>query len=165
MIPDVRTHTPDPSLGHVVMQLNMGNASESGFIVPMHSGVWWENQAGGTCCAHPRVEGVFVPLPKGVLDEGDMCVTREESDVFYDRRDRYSDGDTFLRVATWISDHELGPFFEPVRGAEERHALEVMEAWIPVRIRDVLQSPAYELTENLTPFLGRTVFLVYPNSD
>jgi hypothetical protein len=34
-----------------------------GVIVPCESGVKFTNQTGGTMCAHPVIEGVFIPLP------------------------------------------------------------------------------------------------------
>jgi uncharacterized protein DUF6210 len=33
-----------------------------GLIVKHPTGVWWEAQAGGVACTHPKAEGFFIPL-------------------------------------------------------------------------------------------------------
>lgn len=34
-----------------------------GFVLPMHTNVYWEQQTNGVCCNHVHIEGVFIPLP------------------------------------------------------------------------------------------------------
>ena len=34
-----------------------------GFVLPMHTNVYWENQTHGVACRHVHIEGVFIPLP------------------------------------------------------------------------------------------------------
>lgn len=34
-----------------------------GFVLPMKTNVFWEQQTNGVCCNHVQIEGVFIPLP------------------------------------------------------------------------------------------------------
>jgi hypothetical protein len=34
-----------------------------GFVLPIHTNVFWEQQTNGVCCNHVSIEGVFIPLP------------------------------------------------------------------------------------------------------
>jgi len=62
----------------MMIKLDLGQYPGVGLIIRCASGVSYENQTCGTCCWHPQVEGIFVPLG---FEWGDAL-----SDVFNDSK-------------------------------------------------------------------------------
>lgn len=126
-----------------------------GIIMPCMSGVRWANQAGGTLCSHPAIEGVYVPLPMLSIEDAD--------DPLRDFVLPYNEE----RVREFLAAYDLGGSFEPVKDIEAippcftpsgSEPIRLMEAWVPVLIN---KNPP----EELRPFAGQWGVLVYTNSD
>lgn len=116
----------------------------AGFVFEAKTGVVWTNQTGGTCCDHPSVEGVFVPMPAGWLPD---------SDPLLDYRSAYSAAmvETFLKAGS----EELQAVFEPVG---KMAPVDLEEAWVFVRVKKN-DDPAF------SPLEGKVGFITYTNSD
>jgi len=119
-----------------------------GVIIVMPSGVFWRNQTCGTCCRHPSVEGIFIPIPREL----------PEPDPLRD----YSEARLDL-VQTWLERAYLDEVFTPTPKMQDAGG----EAWIPVTVRtDLSTSKRYcDWVDALKPFVGMTGFITYPNSD
>ena len=134
-----------------------------GLIYPCSSGFYWRNQVGGTQCAYPRLEGIYVPLPDAGprVDENpmyDWYVTSEES---YQER-ALPIIQKFLATSEFLSE-----WFKPLESwaeVPEYTPKFVAEAWVPVRC--VEGSHDHYIYEHLLrPFFGKMVVLTHPNSD
>lgn len=118
-------------------------------IVEHKSGVVWTNQVGGTCCLHPSLEGVLVPVASKLV----------EKDSLEDRV-----GATRQDVARWLREQCLDRDFEarepddPIETADATSET-ACEAWLTVYV-----SPNPQRIE-LRPFAGRRAVLTYQNSD
>lgn len=108
-----------------------------GLIVLLETGVNWSNQTGGLACRHPVAEGIFLPLYGDVPDD---------TDEFYD-----DSGSPYNieRVQRFLIDNLLDDQLEP-----DPDATEVMEAWIPVKIKETCEN-----------FKGMRAIVTYDNSD
>jgi hypothetical protein len=142
----------------------------SGIIVPRNTGIVWENQAGGTACAHPKLEGVFVPLacfmpwgneiPDPLLDHVGSRYISKLVDKFLDATDLRS----WFRSLTTKEAHELLPHFD-------KSDCYLYEAWVPAYIcteDEVIaqRDPIRRGLPHVTPaFGGGWGVLVYNNSD
>lgn len=129
-----------------------------GLIILAKTGVIWSNQAGGTACMQPRVEGLYIPLDCNYLPEEDPLLDIVEN---YDQKLI----DNFLATSP-----ELSVLFESVPSSAiesliEIPVLRVMEAWIPVRV--LPEPPDQECLDNklLKDFTGKIGILTYVNSD
>jgi hypothetical protein len=132
-----------------------------GILLPFPTGILWTTQAGGTCCAHPQFEGIFVPLDGGPHDGTDA------KDPLYDRVEPYDAG----RVWRFLNAHELTPSFAPIKSLEVLvlvpgygnnggRPYQLLEAWVPVLI-----DACNNTYPQLSSFRGGWGVLVYPNSD
>ncbi len=129
-----------------------------GVIVPTVSGIRYEQQAGGTLCSHPSLEGAYLPL--GDIDDAIDAARRH----LFDYAGSYDEAlvETFLEnsgldnllrpmnevdVEAWLA--ALPPWF--------RKDYVLFEAWVPtiVTVDDV----------GGKGLIDRAVVLVYPNSD
>lgn len=127
-----------------------------GLLFKGETDVMYHQQAGGTCCSHPLVEGFLVLL--------DGLAPEPKEDPFYDMGPETYQADDKDRVQALLFALGLDKMLE----APEVHELaeewwgQVCEAWVPVKVRTDAQS--YELgpVENLA---GRVGVLIYPNSD
>lgn len=115
-----------------------------GLIVPWPSGVFWTNQVGSCACAHPEVEGFFVPL-HDLRQDKQLAVGEEHwwgSD--YDAS----------AVSRLLEQLDLADHLEP-----DTDAPKMAEAWVSVRIKPTATMPALEALK------GRRAILTYTNSD
>jgi hypothetical protein len=146
-----------------------------GLIVEHDSGVFYTNQAGGTCCAQPEIEGVLVPL--GTETEDKLDAYFASADVPPIRLEpRHADAlDVILRTPpegyAWTP-----TFFLQV---DRSRLAESMEAWLyvtitscpdPVSFADPNQNLQPELPQHPTHypfagFAGRSGVLTWTNSD
>ena len=126
-----------------------------GVIIPMKSGVIYKNQAGGTYCGQPSLEGIYIPLPIEYLH--DLL-----GDPLQDRVCSYNPD----LVQQFLVAIELNAYFEPFKDHASLPSLikssegdiHMMEAWVPVRIKDE-DLPGFE------DFVGEWGVITYPNSD
>jgi hypothetical protein len=128
-----------------------------GVLVPMPTGIRWSNQVGGTCCYHPEVEGLYVPLPISMEDREDVLLDWGSHHDYQ--------GEGLPRIRSWLSvltreGLDLDEAFEVRPTYPEGECWG--EAWVPVRIKEEIGE---EWNEFLAPFRGRDAFLIYPNSD
>lgn len=54
------SETKAPLEGEVLLEL--WDSCGTGLIIECSCGIWYSNQTEGTCCSHPRVEGLYVPV-------------------------------------------------------------------------------------------------------
>jgi hypothetical protein len=133
----------------VALDLDHWDTEQVGIVIACKTGVRWTNQAGGTACAHPEAEGIFLPLPT-YLSEASLEILRDRWHVETEH------------VAKFLAAKKLDDVLEPSAGVGG-------EAWVPVRIKarltdlDIPEFP--EWARNLRPFAGSLGFLVYLNSD
>jgi hypothetical protein len=136
-----------------------------GAIVLQKTGVWWSNQVGGTACAHPKVEGFYVPIRMQDVD------TYGESIV--DLAWHAYDEDL---VKEWLTEYQWSYWFEPIPADVLDGLLEpektIYEAWMPVRVRPDLADPQPDETlagKERRAFWhahrGRVVIFTWENSD
>lgn len=136
-----------------------------GLIVERKSGVLWTNQTGGTYCAHPTLEGVYLPLAE--LHPKHGVYKDPVQNYWHVPNPSIDDTDFLSRVHTAMNDlichFELHWWLELRDKSNEPHG----EAWIPVRIRraEEIHADAPETPLALRPFLGGQGVLTYPNSD
>lgn len=111
----------------------------------------WENQCGGTACAHPRATGVFIPLPGHWMPDEDTL-----TDLWLtDSRDEDMASGVGQRARRFIESSDWLNFHFELRAG----VYPLGEAWIPVVV-----SP--NCTEGvLAPFAGQAGLLTYANSD
>lgn len=124
----------------------------AGLVVLAKTGFAYSNQAGGTCCAHPMAEGVFVPLPDVAVIFGEM------EDVIRNVYGRITDADGWAHsedvatvagmLKTACSYLELDTDYDGPWG----------EAWIPVRI-------VAPIDHDMEWLVGKRAILTYKNSD
>lgn len=109
-----------------------------GIIIECKSGIIWNNQAGGTACAQPEVEGIFVPLsPYRLVNLVDAWPGLRR------------------HIDEALEDAGIDDAFE----AREYDG-QCGEAWVPVAVKDCERT-----RELLGAFIGMPGFLVYQNSD
>lgn len=152
----------------------------TGLIISAPTGITWTTQVGGTCCAHPVLEGFFVPL------EG------YDMEAFDPLRDRFNEPYDVETVRKLLHYTGMKEFLEPItreiplpvawtkddgweRCLWDGETLLMSEAWVPVRIRRApLTTDGWITTRNglLTghgnfsnPLAGELAVLTYPNSD
>jgi uncharacterized protein DUF6210 len=132
-----------------------------GLIYPCLSGFCWTNQVGGTQCGHPRLEGIYVPLPdvgprSGENPMYDWYVISEES---YQER-ALPIVQKFLATSEFLSE-----WFKPLESWDEVPPPKIVaEAWVPVRCVEGSHDH-YIFEQLLRPFFGKVVVLTHPNSD
>jgi hypothetical protein len=109
-----------------------------GIIVLGSTGFVWTNQVGGTSCAHPRAEGIYIPLPTEWLPHSDF-----QEDPLYDLWTNYDPllVEQFLQSEDRLGrDKKLQVLFAPITDYQivleimEEEKLFLAEAWVPVKI-------------------------------
>jgi len=132
-----------------------------GLVVCCHSGVWWTNQAGGANCMHPEAEGVFIPLPPSLVAKHSLDAV--ENYAFHFPRPG------MMKKVRAIFDEPIGAFLEPRLSRVDMLSCDVMEAWIPMYIRQTFEGISgrtmHTVASLLTPLRGMKGFLVWANSD
>lgn len=152
----------------VQIDLAMLEHAWTGLVVPLSTGVLWRTQAGGTACAHPEVEGIFIPLA------GDLA----EEESFEDLQSRWMEAkDSWRYYADKVS-----PLFAVTADTVHLRALHETEwalaqlpsphrlrywgeAWIPVIVAEDPRENAWYMHPHLEAVKDRLAFLTYPNSD
>ena len=114
-----------------------------GLIVPAHIGTYWTNQTGGTACMQPRVEGLFIPLVHAWLPDPLQDFVRDYEQDLIDgflaaspELGALFESDTANALSSIIWEHipqRIDHNGQRVVLREDR--LQLMEAWVPVRIR------------------------------
>jgi hypothetical protein len=132
-----------------------------GVIYPCQSGVEYTNQVGGTACAHPKIEGVFIPLPQYWFDfdtvkdplEGFWHPTGGREDMMVGLIQKLLDENDLLKLnfrAPTLQELKEKPY--------------VAEAWVPLVC--ITDRNSYKAgSELLGAFKDFWVYLTYPNSD
>ena len=146
------------------MKIELWGYNRDGVIFPEKTGIIWSNQCGGTSCAHPEMEGIFVPLNTSIEDYG-------EHDPFLDAW-----GSSYVEYlrdipkieALWgflvrVSEEEFLQLIEKHSDITGRDFYECGEAWIPVKVIKIKDS--YGNSTQFESFIDRVGILTYPNSD
>jgi len=128
-------------------------------IVPEPTGVFYENQVAGTCCASPRLEGFLIPL-----SESQLPGVQRANPLF----DLYCHGPEEARVREFLELTRTGHIFQPIPDDEPftispedmwtGSNLYCGEAWVPVIVRSDAPAPFNAVS-------GRIVVLTHQNSD
>lgn len=111
------------------------NSFGIGLIVNFSTNVTYTNQCGGTCCAHPELEGFFVPLSMAepsspdplndhwgeyewLMDEGIQFLMENELDKYFKLDDTYDGhiGEAWLPVIILKNDHPALQDLEGMHG-------------------------------------------------
>lgn len=144
--------------GGQVILVDFSYQDKCGVVVEHPTGIIWTSQVGGIACAHPEVEGFFIPLdwnqsvscypfqdawwPTSVVDESEpWCVKT------YDRRE----------IQNWL---DSVPELAAVLEAREDFKGWWGEAWIPVRVREGIRQ-----FDPLHGVSGMLAILLLDNSD
>jgi hypothetical protein len=144
-----------------------------GLIVEQSSGVFYTNQAGGTFCAQPEIEGVLVPL--GSVGEEKLEAYFAKPEVIRLEPHNADALDVILRTPA-EGDAWAPTFFLQV---DRSRLAESMEAWLYVTITSCPEPVSFaDWNQNLQPelpqhpthypfagFAGRSGVLTWANSD
>ena len=130
-----------------------------GIVFPMPTGISWTNQTGGTACAQPTEEGVFLPLWGGYVD--DVFPASSKNPLV----DRWDDGPVDVPSVQGYLDRlgAIGRCLTPDSGFSGQWG----EAWIPVVVNtlDGLRRADRPCRAALSAFAGRHGFFTTDNSD
>lgn len=126
-----------------------------GIIMLEESGIEWTNQVGGTCCWHPKAEGVFIPLgyepdPDPLLDtwfDDDYSLYSLTVEEYINKTGQ----DNMFRILT---PEEYNSLPDSARGFGE--------AWIPVVVQEFDNPYSYP---QFKTFSNRIGIITYENSD
>ena len=125
-------------------------------LVPAQTGVFWTNQCGGTLCAHPEIEALYVPLPLQLKPLRDPI-----KDAWWAGRFPY-DARGQADVAGFLARVSIGTFRAATpEEAESTGQRGFGEAWVPA----VVASDLTDFPGLLQEFIGKVVILTYRNSD
>lgn len=139
-----------------------GNEREFvGLIVFTPSNVVFSNAAGGTVCAQPDAEGVYIPL---YIDGGHMRI--RPPDALKDRWYRYVENYNPSLVQGCLEVMGLSQILEPVDlDAFSLDALKNLQGWgdgwLPVKIRKIAEQT--DNHESLKSFAEHYAILTYLN--
>ena len=137
-----------------------------GLIIPFPSGVIYSNQAGGSTCLQPEMEGIFVPLRNDHFFEGQLMVSPVEALM------AYFDGEAWQGTGATggLTEHDADMLDQFLRSYSLSDVLRIdrsrlresCEAWIHVEVT------AEE--RKIPTFSGfgaypRTGVLTWPNTD
>ena len=124
-----------------------------GLIVSMKTEIFWSNQTGGVACNHPKIEGLYVPLPLSWLKENPI-------ENFVNSHQPFSATENAKIVSEFLrANPEASQRFE----IDRKSKIRAQEAWLPVRVKKVKrESLDWDI---LAPFYGKSGILTYPNSD
>lgn len=135
-----------------------------GVVRPCESGVVFSNQAGGTACAQPEIEGIFLPLPLWAFKKDQDTLEDHWGDTKHEPRVQALQN--FL-----IGQPDLISWFRTPTVLELEVARQVGlvswwgEAWVPLIILPSVSESFADVRDLLEPFIGELVFLTNPNSD
>jgi hypothetical protein len=140
-----------------------------GAIISYPSGVIYSNQTGGTCCLHPEIEGVFIPLANDCNDIGELRGPSELLFNYFDRP-KYNgsgaargpkpglDEEDALAIEKILSQYNLTYLFQIDRNRlHDSH-----EAWVWCNI--VAEDLKFGVFHNFMPY-PRPAVLTWQNSD
>lgn len=115
-----------------------------GLVVPWPgTGVLYTNQVGGTYCARPKEEGLYVPVWEPTSGSGDSL------------EDSWSEALFPSTVTTWLEENNFEDWFESWEDAARGG-----EAWIPVRLTE---EGAHRF--GVLGLVGVPSYFTYENSD
>jgi hypothetical protein len=121
-----------------------------GFVLPMHTGVYWEQQTNGVCCNHVSIEGVFIPLPM----QSEILGRLTQANYKYDEKavcQCWVDLHKALKVHEGLEFEEVEP---PIHNPENQEGL----VWVKIIRWDSCIGHGEGM-------VGMTVALIYPNCD
>jgi len=143
-----------------IVDLSILESPFFGLVVRSYgTGVSYTNQVGGTACAHPQIEGFFVPLCENLLPESAREVVRD----FYFPRGDIREFATMPRdfleaIDPGMGDESKLSHLFDIRNIRDRRIL-FAEAWVPVRVKP---KPSEHFLCGLS---GRFGYLTWDNSD
>ena len=142
--------------GGATIYLDCIDSDYLGLVFKGETDVMYHQQAGGTSCSHPLVEGFFVPLSGSPPEP--------EEDPFHDHGPEEYGEDDRARVEKLIDALGLDRVLEApaVHELAEEWWSQVCEAWVPVKVKADATGYSAAPVEDLK---GRVGVLTYPNSD
>ena len=143
-----------------------------GLIVPLPSGFIYETQAGGTCCNHPAMEGVYWPMnwrtwegeqESAMCDMGLLEYTDHSQAIVEYALNKWDLEGLFKAPTRAQVDEMLRPsfYYDSHRGLPVHYG----EAWVPVMQRHRAEQGTMINGNTVPGYGGRCMILTYPNSD
>ena len=142
-------------------------AHDFGIIIPCKSGVIWEQQTNGVCCHHIEIEGIYIPLERPYIDDcmfNDLLQKLSETN--------YTCYNSKYSKKIWREINIQLPFiYKCVSRFDDIYTQEGMQ-WIKIlRVKKSykgMKIDKYHYNTKLDEWkdlIGKTVALIYPNSD
>jgi hypothetical protein len=118
-----------------------------GLILKCPSGVCYTHQTAGFACLHPRIEGVFYPLPAQPGKKALFTLAQHFRGAWNHIEKKDAD----------FVDRILRRNRHPYLSVDRSYLEDSFEAWIHVKLG--------EAPDELSGFSGRKAVLIWPNSD
>jgi len=132
-----------------------------GIIFPAKTGFTFSNQVGGTYCAHPTLEGIYIPLRPF-----DSDLDLKEDPLQDHKKKTYEDSHAEM-IQEFLSWAELDKFLKVPSKLDFDLAIPnsyLAEAWVPVQVKSV---PPHQFGNGavLENLVGKIGILTCQNSD
>lgn len=144
----------------ILIDMHAMGREAAGIIVPAPTGVIYSNQVGGTRCAHPELEGFFIPWPLRRFEKWahplhDFYGCDDGVDVPAE--------ECILWVRAWLNEVRIDHRVECLTAEEYVSFGQILaEAWAPVRIA---ASSRWRCAPWQEALAGRIVIYTWQNSD
>ncbi len=127
-----------------------------GIVLPMKTGVFWEQQTRGVLCDHVSVEGIYIPLRYPKFGRKDLLAELSMANYSGNWKNAV---EVWRQIKEWLSKYE-GLEFEEVEAPEDMPENQEGLQWVKIVKWD---SPLREFSYG--DLEGKIVALYYPNSD
>ena len=127
-----------------------------GIVIPMETGVFWEQQTEGVLCNHIYVEGIYLPLEEPIYQNTNLL--RELQWANYEGKTEKVQK-IWKQIKKWMSEFK-GIEWEEVEAPKDMPPNQEGLQWIKItRWHSPIPSWSYP------KLIGKVVALYYPNSD
>ena len=120
--------------GEVLLEL--WNTCGTGLIIERECGIWYSNQTEGTCCSHPRIEGVYIPVGNECDEFGKFYSADPQLQAYFGGPKYNGTGarDGLDREDLEMLQELLDSLFDKKVVLDESRAHESREAWVWVQV-------------------------------
>lgn len=148
---------PFPPMMKIIDLTCFENPFGFGILFPSKSGFTYTNQVGGSCCAHPTLEGIYVPLRP--LDPD----LNWSADALQDRRMKTYEDSHAEMVTEFLKFTELDDVLTSPSKLDFDLAIPnsyLADAWVPVQVKPI---PPYQFGNGavLHNLVGKIGILTY----
>ena len=127
-----------------------------GIVIPMETGVLWEQQTRGVLCHHIYIEGVYLPLRKPIYHGTNLLHELQRANYEYKTEKAQN---IWEQIKKWMSAFE-GIEWKEVEAPEDMPPNQEGLQWIKIT-RWHSPIPLWSYPK----LIGKVVALYYPNSD